>query len=147
MGKSLKSAVELVERMDATTWSIFDDIIQLAAEYQAQAAEIRNSVCQALQADEYAVPLAAALREAQAGAVRLLSEAAKRRAPPQPVPTPPAPPSTPPTSPGRITVKKGEEADLTADKAKKVLTRIQSELEAEASRRLTISWRIDKDGA
>ena len=148
MGKSLKSSVELVERMDATTWSIFDDIIQLAGEYQAQAGEIRNSVCQALQADEYAVPLAAALREGQAGAVRLLSEAAKRRTPPQPGPTTPTPPpSTPPTSPGRTTVKKGEEADLTADKAKKVLTQIQSELDAEPSRRLTISWRIDKDGA
>jgi hypothetical protein len=147
MGKSLKSSVELVERMDATTWSIFDDIMQLAAEYQAQAGEIRNSVCQALQADEYAVPLAAALRESQAGAVRLLSEAAKRRTPPQPGPTTPTPPTAPPASPGRTTVKKGEEADLTADKAKKVLTRIQSELEAEPSRRLTISWRIDKDGA
>jgi hypothetical protein len=119
MGKSLKSASELVERMDATTWSIFDDIIQLADEYQAEATTIRNTVCQALQADEYAVSLAAALREAQAGAVRLLSEAAKRKAPPQPGPTTLTPLPARPTSPGRVTVNKGEEADLTADKAKR----------------------------
>ena len=50
--------------------AVFDDVIQLPDEYQTEAKEIRDSVCQALQADEYAVALATALRDAQAGAVQ-----------------------------------------------------------------------------
>ncbi len=151
MGKSLKSAGELVERLDATTWSIFDDVVQLPDEYQARAKEIRDTVCEALQADEYAVALASTLRDAQGRAVRLLAEAAKSKKPPKPEPDPdlrPGPgPTIAPPQPGIRLISEGSRDDLTADKAEPVLAQIQKDLKAKPSRRLSISWRIDEEGS
>ena len=150
MGKSLKSAGELVERLDATTWSIFDDVIQLPEEYQTEAREIRSAVCEGLQADEYAVALASTLRDAQTRAVRLLAEAAKSKGPPKPDPGPgPGPGPRPPIDlpkPGKTTVSEGQEDGLAADKAETLLTRIQKDMKAKPSRKLSISWRIEEDG-
>lgn len=150
MGKSLKSAGDLVERLDATTWSIFDDVLQLPEAYQTEAREIRAAVCEGLQADEYAVALAATLRDAQARAVRLLSEAAKSKRPPQPdfqaePGAGPRPPMAPP-KPGKTTVSEGREEGLVADKAENLFQRLQKDLQGGPRRKLSISWRIEEDG-
>lgn len=152
MGKSLTSAAELVERISATTWSIFDDVVQLPEKYQAEANEIRNSVCQALQADEYAIGLAAKLKGGQDEAVKLLSRAARDKAPPPSTPEPgpgpgpgPGPTVTRP-KPGKRTVSEGSKDGLTPDAAESVLTQIQKDMKAKPSRKLSISWRIDEDG-
>ena len=149
MGKSRTTAGDLVERIAATTWSIFDDVVQLPDPYKTEAGQIRDSVCQALQADEYTIALAAKLKNAQDEAVKLLSRVARAKTPPPPLP--PTIASKPELevkkpSPGRKTVAKREESDLTVDRAKQVWTQILTDLQAKPSRRLSISWRIDEDG-
>jgi len=135
MGRSLKSATELVDRIDATNWGVFDDIAKLSGKHQATASAIRDKVRQAVQADEHAIPLAPTLKDAQASAVRLLAEVATAKTPP--------PPPPPPTD--RQIVSEGDQRDLPVGDARDLLTDLQQKMEAEPSRRLTIKWRIDEE--
>ena len=47
MGKSLKSAGELADRIDATSWGVFGDVAELSGEYLTKAAEIRGAIATA----------------------------------------------------------------------------------------------------
>lgn len=147
MGTSLKTAAELVERIDATNWSVFEDISELAGEHQEKANDIRTQVCEALEADEYAIALAPTLKQAQAAAVRLLASVAKAKTP-QPDPT--VGPNTgvkdpPELPPGKRVVSEGQKEQLAATEATELLSDIKNQMENSASRRLTINWRIDED--
>lgn len=73
MGTSMKSAAEMSATLEAFNWEILDAVSRLTDERQDGAAEVRQIVCEALAADEHAVALAPALKEAQSKAVRLLT--------------------------------------------------------------------------
>src|SRR5574341_1092391 len=75
MGECLSKAEKLAERLDATDWEIFEATARLTDERKTKADEIRTLICQRLASDEHVIPLAAALQEAQAKAVRLLTTA------------------------------------------------------------------------
>ena len=147
MGKSLKSAAELVHSIEATGWGVFDDIAELSAEHQAAASGIRDTLSDALQADEHATALVSTLKDCQAKAVRLLAEVAKSKVRLQPpaTPTPPTTPKPTPLPPGKRLVDEDSRQDLPADKARDVLEKLQKQMDDGPSRRLTINWRIDED--
>jgi len=141
MGKSLKSAAELVDRIDATSWGVFEKIAVLSAEHQPKASQIREKVCQALESDEHAVPLAPVLKAAQAEAIDLLTEAATAKVPPKDEKKPVE--VTPP--PGTQVVSQDTKQNLPPDQAKTVLADLQQQMEGGPTRRLTINWRIDEE--
>lgn len=162
MGKSLKTAAELVERIDATSWSVFEDIAELAGEHQHKANEIRQQVCKALEADEYAIALSSTLKQAQAAAVRLLASVAKQMsvgsgqlavgsgqwaAEGTPMTTQPAMgPATlaSPTSSGKRVVSQGAKERLSVTEATKLFSSVTNELKKNPAHKLTISWRIEE---
>src|SRR5205823_13238543 len=65
MGIVLVKAGELAATLDAFNWEILDAVGRLTDERQAGATEVDRIVREALTADEQAVPLAPALKEAQ----------------------------------------------------------------------------------
>jgi len=142
MGKSLRSAAELADRIDATSWGVFADIGELADEYQAEATEICNAVRTALESDEHAVALAPVLKDRQAQAVRLLAKAAKAKT--EPVDELKKPKKVVKLQPGRKIVSQGEQRGLAAQDGKQLLADLQRQLEA-PSRRLSVTWRIDEE--
>jgi hypothetical protein len=144
MGTSLKSAGELAATLEAFNWEVLDAVSRLTDERKAGAARVRQIVCEALTADEHAIALAPALKEAQSKAVRLLTQST-------PAPTPVAPPVekpvtvTPlPTTPK--TIQSGEKSGLTLTEAQKQIEQLKKE---EASgRKVTVSlaWKIEAGG-
>jgi hypothetical protein len=145
MGKSLRSAAELAERIDATSWSVFEDIAELPEEYQADATDICQAVRTAIENDEHAVALAAVLKGCQERAVRLLARVAKAR-PATPVVTPEKHKEVQPPRPGKKIISQGEKTDLAPPEAQAILTDLQRDMEV-PSRRLSVTWRIDDDEA
>lgn len=148
MGTSLKTAAELVERIDATNWSVFEDIAELAGEHQEKANAIRKQVCEALEADQYAIGLASTLKQAQAAAVRLLASVAKQASVVSGQLSGDKPQSTElamtaPASGKRI-VSEGTKEQLPTPEAADLLKNIKKELEKDPIRTLTISWRVEE---
>jgi hypothetical protein len=91
MGECVSKAEKLAERLDATDWEIFEATASLTDERKNTADEIRHIICQGLASDEHVIPLAPALQEAQAKAVRLLTTSTPApglKAEPKPVPRP-----------------------------------------------------------
>lgn len=158
MGKSLKTAGDLVGRIDATTWGVFEDISQLSGEYHDKADAIRSSVSQALSADEYNIGLAATMKKAQNDAVELLAEAAKNNAKKLPDPDSQTGGTTKPLQdPGVTQVTKPEptttldvvsndgKENLSAAEGIKLLDELRGKLESSARRKLSISWSITEE--
>ncbi len=83
MGECLSRATDLGATLEGTNWEIFEAIGKLIDERQNAAAEIRRIVDQALRSDEHVVQLGPALKEAEAKAVRLLTESVKPAEPTQ----------------------------------------------------------------
>jgi hypothetical protein len=165
MGKSLKTAAELIDRIDATSWPVFEDIAELAGGHTQDATEIREQVSEALQADEYHVPLASTLKQAQAAAVRLLASVAKSKTKEMAAGSGQTPagggqstvegsPSLPPldtqAGPGggpaaaRRLITQGVKERLTAEQTRELWNEIEDAMNNGAARRLTIHWRIEE---
>jgi hypothetical protein len=81
MGRSISQSTALVGALMSTAWNLFEAVGRLEDDRHAAGEGIRRRVAEALEADELALPLAAALKSAQDDAVRLL-------APPRPDPSP-----------------------------------------------------------
>ncbi len=147
MGKSLRTATELVERIDATNWGVFEDISELSGSCASKAQVIRESVSEALQADEYTIGLADRIKKAQSDAVNLLAEVAKsktRIVPPEPVPPTDVTTTkiTPVSTPKLEIISNDTQRDLGSAQAIELLAKLRSQLEASQRRKLTISWSI-----
>ena len=147
MGKSLKSAAELVDRIDATSWGVFEKIATLPAEHQTKASQICQRVGQALESDEHAVPLASVLKAAQSDAIELLTEAATVKVAPKDEEKwdDKERPDEVTTPAGTQTISQDSRQSLSPDQAKTVLADIQRQMQGGPARRLTIHWRIDED--
>ncbi len=139
MGECVSKAEKLVERLDTTNWEIFEATARLTDERKATADEIRHIICQGLASDEHVIPLAAALQEAQAKAVRLLTTSTPApglHAAPKPVPRP-----------GRTILRQGTEQHLTRRAAQDLLARLERELQAGQDIHFTLSWIIEEGGS
>jgi len=145
MGKSLKSAAALTVSIAATSWGVCADIVELGEDYQAEAQDIRKQVKTALEADEHAVPLAAALQTYQTQAMQLLARAAKAKVPPKPIVGPTKTDEPQKLPPGKKLVVEDQRSGLSPAEAKSLLADLMREMEAKSSRRLTVKWRIEED--
>ncbi|HVC93470.1 MAG TPA: DUF6079 family protein [Pirellulales bacterium] len=143
MAGNLVKAAELDGNLNTAGWEIFEALEPLTDERRAEAQQILSDVRQALASDEHAVPLASALKGAQAKAVRLLTKQAPRPfPPPPPLPAPPLPP--PP--PGKAIVDQGSRQNLGIDEAKELLTRLEGKMAPNQTARIHITWTIEKPG-
>jgi len=136
MGECVSKAEKLAERLDATDWEIFEATAKLTDERKARADEIRMIICQGLASDEHVISLAAALQEAQAKAVRLLTT------------VPPTPGSQPPIKPvlrpGRSIVRQDAKQHLTLHAAQDLIARLEHELQAGQEIHFSLSWIIEE---
>jgi hypothetical protein len=144
MGTVLAKAGELAATLDGFNWEILDAVGRLADERRAGAAEADRIVREALAADEQAVPLAPALKEAQSMAVRLLTQ--------QPQPRPPAvtPPGGKPVRPtpgGRPpAARQGEKPGLSLAEARRELDLLDKEARAGKAVTVSLAWQVVEGG-
>jgi hypothetical protein len=139
MGECFSKAAELAARLDAKEWEILEATATLPDERKTAAEEIVNGIRQALASDEHVMQLAAALKEAQAKAVRLLT---------QPIPPPALEPAPKPMSkPGRKILQQGSQQHLDIQAAYELMTRLERELQAGQKIHFDISWIVEEGGA
>ena len=145
MGTVLVKAGELAATLDAFNWEILDAVGRLTDERRAGSAEVDRIVREALTADEQAVPLAPALKEAQSKAVRLLTQQ-----PPPPKPpavTPPGGKPIEPTPGGRPpAVRQGEKAGLSLAEARRELDLLEKEARAGKAVTVSLAWQVVEGG-
>lgn len=143
MGECRAKAGELEGNLDAASWDLFEAIGKLTDERQTEARQILTDVKQALVSDEHVVPLATALKGAQAKAVRLLSVVT----PQLPVtPQPAVTTVTPPRIPGKKVVGQGTKENLTLDAAERELSELRNRTPAGHAIRISLSWVVEEGG-
>jgi hypothetical protein len=145
MGSCLKHAAELSATLDAFNWEILDAVGKLGDGRRDGAAEVQRLVREALAADEHALALAPALKEAQSKAVRLLTQATAQPAP-EVVAPPDRPVTVPPMKPTPRTVGSGEKAGLTLAEAAEQLERLKKEQEAGRTVTVSLAWKVESGG-
>jgi len=144
MGEALAKAGVLLGVIESAPWPVFEAIGNLGGERKAAADAIRASVVEALRSDEHARPLGAALKEAEARALRLLTE--DPSGPPKAEWTQTPKIRSDPPGPGRKVVAEGASQHSTARDAREKLEEI-AEIASAAGRtlRVTITWRVDEE--
>ncbi|MGH7860519.1 MAG: hypothetical protein ACREQY_24575, partial [Candidatus Binatia bacterium] len=125
MGTSLRKAQELYGVLEGTNWEVFDALRKLNDERREPAQGILKRVADALAADEYAIALAPALRDAQSKGLRLLTSTRGE--------------VKPPPKSRRVIEEAGREG-LDAGGARGVFRDLESKLERGRSRRLNLNW-------
>jgi hypothetical protein len=139
MGTVLVKAGELAATLDAFNWEILDAVGRLADERQAVAAEVDRIVREALTADEHAVSLAPALKEAQSKAVRLLTQ--------QPKVSPPiVKPIQDPTGDRGRNVQQGQKDGLSLAEARQELELLERKAQPGKTVTVSLAWRIVEEG-
>jgi hypothetical protein len=128
MGAILVKSAELAATLDAVNWEILDAVGRLTDQRREAAAEVDRTVREALVADEQAVPLAAALKEAQSKTVRLLTP----RTPPPPLPPPPD---------GK-TIRRGQRSGLSVADARRELESLETEARAGKTVTVNLTWEV-----
>ncbi len=141
MGECLHKAAALGATLEGANWEIFEAIGKLSDERQGAADEIRGTVVQALRSDEHVVQLGPALKEAQAKAVRLLTESTK---PLGPIPQPPGTKPTP--RQGKRIVGQGSKENLGMTDAKELLSSLGQELRDGQNIRVNMNWIVEEGG-
>jgi hypothetical protein len=143
MGTVLVKAGELAATLDAFNWEILDAVGRLTDERRAGAAEVDRIVREALTADEQAVPLAAALKEAQSKAVRLLTQ---QQPPKSPQVTLPGGKPVQPLGGRPPAVRQGEKADLSLAQARQELDLLEQEARAGKTVTVSLAWQVEGGG-
>ena len=148
MGKSLKTSTELVQRIDATNWGVFEDIDQLSTEHKPKAEAIRDSVREALATDEYTIGLSAVIKKAQADATNLLGDVAKSKKPATSVVSPNlgGTGTIPPPAPSAKVISSDSQQGLVGQEAIELLDSIKSQLCENEKRKLNVSWSVIEEG-
>jgi hypothetical protein len=145
MGSCLKHAAELLAALDIFPWDILEAVSQLSDGREEDAAEVLRLVREALAADEYALALTPALKEAQSRAFRLLTQKTQR---PVPEVTPPVekPVIVPPLAVTPRTVQRGEKAGLSLAEAAEQLERLKREQAAGRTVTVSLAWKVESGG-
>lgn len=90
LGRSIKTAHEVVRAIDETHWNLFDSLRNLSGEAAEKGRQIRRRVQKVLQHDELSQSLPESLDAEEEKAANLLSRATTRSTPsPEPEPEPP----------------------------------------------------------
>ena len=147
MGECLTRSARFVGLLDGTNWEIFEAIGKLTDQRQAAAAILMQSVRAAMQCDEHVISLGPALKEAQAAAVRLLTQPPPVVVPP--VVPPPAtetalkPPVIPPPRSKRSIVEQGAKENLSLDEVTELVGTLSEKLKPGQALRVSVSWVIE----
>jgi hypothetical protein len=144
LGSSLKKAGEVVEALDKTRWNVIESAWSLDT-----GADLRTQVVSVLSNDELHQALVPALQQIENDAARLLAESARR--PPKPkaqpdepvIPPVPRPPIGTKGTRVRL-VEEQQSAQLDAVAAKQLFRELERKVDANTTRRLSISWRIEE---
>lgn len=134
LGRSLKSAAQVLGTLESTNWDVFVALRRLADERRAAADAIRQRVDEALGHDEIALALGPVLSQAQREALNLLVDVGKP-------PDPPPPPPTPPPKPGEVEIGHGEGV-FSAAEAHTALDKLQRQVAEEPQASLELKWRL-----
>lgn len=148
MGGCVRNAATLMGSLDAVPWELFDGLAGPSGDRRIQGEEVMAELRRALESDDHVVPLAPALKAAQARAVRLLTQPA----PPPPVP-PPVPPVDvsppvvipPPPRPGRRVVRRESVQNLDLKTARERMSQIEREAKPGQSVRVDLTWTIEEE--
>ncbi|MCE7957062.1 MAG: phage resistance protein, partial [Acidobacteria bacterium ACB2] len=135
LGKSIGSAQGVREALERTKWQLFSGLPDLPDSRGEAGKAVVARVVEALRKDELAQALSPVLLAAEDEALRLVLP---------PSPTPPPPPPTPPPPGRRVTVDRGESADVPLGEARKVTKKIEDHLQANPDDRVTITWEITR---
>jgi hypothetical protein len=144
MGDCVGKAAELEGNLDTVAWDVFDAVGNLTDGRQAEAQQILAQVREALTSDEHAVPLAPALKGAQARAVRLLAKTQEAPASPVAVVAPPAQPAA---NPGKRIVGQGAKQDLTLAAATDAINELNSKTKPGQTVRVNLNWIVEEGGS
>jgi hypothetical protein len=140
--KNVKKAPMLLKALADVKWELLESVRKLTDHRLAAVEAIWASIKDAFQKDEYVIPLAPALQEAERNAVRLLTEIPKSLTPQvQPEPSPEA------KHKGAATHKiiaQGMQDELTASGLDKVFDEIRQALQSEKATCVKISWEVFK---
>ena len=155
MGECLNSASQWTSTLEATNWDIFASIRKLPASHQSRVESICSSVGDGLVSDEHAVALGPVLKEAQAQALRLITEAAGQQPQPgQPVDGGGAREGAgeapqvrqPEPRQGARVVEQDSASDLDLKTATELLDQLTSKTSEQRQIKLNISWTIVEGG-
>ena len=161
VGRAISAAGGLVSFLRSSEWDVLAAAIALSDHRRVAAEQIGRSVAEALEADEHVLPLEARLREVQRTALLLLAAAAPRgvgsgasaravtadtgNRPPTGGAVPGSGLYGPDQSPEVLEERAWVE--LPVQEAAAELDRLKSRLGTEPDARLSISWRLTRDGA
>jgi hypothetical protein len=143
VSRCLGSAAELRDVVNAAAWEIISTAAGLSDQRRAAAQGLHARIAEALEADEHAVPLRSALRDAQTRASSLLAETVVPTPPPPRPPDPPLPQPVPPP-PGDEVVEDHQMSTHAAVDAAEVLAQLRERLMATPDAKLTVEWRITR---
>jgi hypothetical protein len=146
MGQTLARASQLNDVLRLAAWNLFEAMRNLTDHRRAAAQNIFAKLGEALAADEHVVSLQNGFDALSNEALSLLTVTVPTpRTPTDPLPEPPAA-VTPAGQSVAVLVEQSEVADLTAERASEVLDGLRSRMQKEPGLRLSLSWRLSKDG-
>jgi hypothetical protein len=133
MGRSLKSARDVLECLITTRWDLFSAVSRIEGDRAIDAAKLNQDVVGWLKTDEHALAggLASKLCEAESRAIRLL--------------TPPPPPPPDPAAKKWSVLDSGKRKRITPQEWSTTLDELQRTLNASPRSRLTIDWTIEEE--
>jgi hypothetical protein len=160
VGRSLSKAASLGAFLNSFEWDVLAAATALSDHRRAAAEQIARSVTEALEADEHVISLDARLREAQRNAFRLLAAAPPSRGGASAAgetrtvgdgdfrQTGGFGPSQGFEDSGQVTEVLEQRAwgELSIERAKVELKDLMTRIESEPDARLTISWRLTRNG-
>jgi hypothetical protein len=150
MAKSLASAADVLDAIQEVPWSLLDSLGRITDERQPQAAQVLQSLREALLADEHVSSFALALRDARDEAYRLLAQAPGQPTPVQHPDLVPGPVVVTPT-PGEGTdrehvIDQGQQSGLNAEGLAGLVAELTRRLQQDARLRLEVRWVLRKEG-
>ncbi|MGI9181610.1 MAG: DUF6079 family protein [Longimicrobiaceae bacterium] len=141
MGECIRKAASLRSTLKATRWELFEAIGELQDPYRERAVGILSRLREALTHDEHVTALEPALNRAQAEAVALLGEAARRPGLAEPAPEPKRPTPEPPTpAPPGVQIHKRRQ--VAAAELEPLLAELRSDVAGAADARVEVEWRV-----
>ncbi|MBF0098800.1 MAG: phage resistance protein [Magnetococcales bacterium] len=145
LGKSLKSAADIVAALDRVRWELLESAWGLTDERQDKAQTSRRGVVDALTRDELVLPLSPVLHEAEREALRLLT-VQKTSAPQGPVVTltPTVETNTMPPAMDKVVFSVIRQK-LSRNAGMELLRQIEQQLQSHPQALLTIEVRIESD--
>jgi hypothetical protein len=138
MGQTIKQVAEMLKALENTPWELFETLRRLPAEYAQQARAIEEQVTDAVTRDEHVLPLAGALKEAQAAALALITRSVETPA----IPIKPQPGRQSVALPPPALETTGSRHGMQRQDALAVFEAIRHRLETDANLVLDLDWRL-----